>query len=137
MGFTIKFYSGDGCRQIIREAESFTILRCPPGPDDDGSAEITLHQKGGFESCRIDIGDDSKCSLPEGFPPRFAKAIIENSAGLTTEIIQIKPSSPSVSQHIKQALDAMKKQPLRQPQQYFEQEKGHANQTNQTKVNAD
>jgi len=43
--FTIKFYSNDGCRQIIREADSFTILRCPRGPDDDGSAEITmLHQ---------------------------------------------------------------------------------------------
>ena len=126
--FTIKFYSGDGCRQIIREAESFTILRCPPGPDDDGSAEITLHQKVGFESCRIDIGDDSKASLPEGFPPRFAKAIIENSAGRTTEIIQIKPSNPRISQQIKQALDTMKKQPLRQPQQYFEQEKGYANQ---------
>ena len=39
---TIKFYSGDGCRQIIREAESFTILRCPQGPEADGSAEITL-----------------------------------------------------------------------------------------------
>lgn len=126
--FTIKFYSGDGCRQIIREAESFTILRCSPGPDDDGSAEITLHQKVGLESCRIDIGDDSKCSLPEGFPPRFAKAIIENSAGRTTEIIQAKPRGPSVSQQIKQALDVIKKQPLRQPQQYFEQEKGYANQ---------
>jgi hypothetical protein len=121
--FTIKFYSGDGCRQIIREAESFTILRCPPGPDDDGSAEITLHQKVGFESCRIDIGDDSKCSLPEGFPPRFAKAIIENSAGRTTEIIQVKPRGPSASHQIKQAL-----------RQYSEQEKGY---TNQTKVDAE
>ena len=86
--FTIKFYSGDGCRQIIREAESFTILRCPPG-EDDGSAEITLHNKGG-DSCRIDIGNDGKPSLPDGFPPRFAKAIIENSGGKTTEIISYR-----------------------------------------------
>jgi hypothetical protein len=27
MGFTIKFYSGDGCRQIIKQADSFTILK--------------------------------------------------------------------------------------------------------------
>jgi hypothetical protein len=86
--FTIKFYSGDGCRQIIREAESFTILRCPPG-DDDGVAEITLHQKLGFEDRRIDIGDDGPNGpkRPDGWPPLFAKAIIENSSGRTTEII--------------------------------------------------
>ena len=91
MGFTIKFYSGDGCRQIIREAESFTILRCPPGPHDDGAVEITLHQKVGFESCRIDVGDDGPNGpkREEGWPPLFAKAIIENSAGRTTEIIGV------------------------------------------------
>ncbi len=96
--FTIKFYSGDGCRQIIREAESFTILR---SPDMSGEAEITLHQKVGFESCRIDIGDDSASGpiRPEGWPPLFAKAIIENSAGRTTEIVGdngpvFRPSRP-------------------------------------------
>ena len=83
--FTIKFYSGDGCRQIIREAESFTILRSPAG-ERDFVAEITLHQKVGFESCRIDVGDES-VERPEGWPPVFAKAIIENSAGRTTEIV--------------------------------------------------
>lgn len=84
--FTIKFYSGDGCRQIIREAESFTILRCPPG-NDDGTAEITLHQKDGSRDSRIDIADDSK--QPDGWPPRYAKAIIENSFGKTTEIVSL------------------------------------------------
>jgi hypothetical protein len=81
--FTIKFYSGDGCRQIIKEAESFTILR---SPNESGKAEITLHQKVGFESSRIDIGDERE-ERPEGWPPLFAKAIIENSAGRTTEIV--------------------------------------------------
>lgn len=93
--FTIKFYSGDGCRQIIREAESFTILR---SPDTSGSAEITLHQKVGFESCRIDIGDE-RVQRPDGWPPIFAKAIIENSSGRTTEIVgqrgpSFQPSTP-------------------------------------------
>lgn len=88
--FTIKFYSEDGCRQIIREADSFTILRCPPGPEDDGTAEITMHQKNG-ESSRIDVAPSIKASYPEGCPPRFAKAIIENSFGRTTEIIHLRP----------------------------------------------
>jgi hypothetical protein len=95
--FTIKFYSGDGCRQIIREAESFTILR---SPDVSGAAEITLHQKAG-DGCRIDIGDDGPDGLKrsDGWPPVFAKAIIENSAGKTTEIVgqsgpSFRPSSP-------------------------------------------
>jgi hypothetical protein len=81
--FTIKFYSGDGFRQVIEEADSFTILRSVH--DEDGSAEITLHRKSG-ESVRRDIGDESK-PLEAHWPPRFNKAIIENSAGKTTEII--------------------------------------------------
>lgn len=81
--FTVKLYSGDGCRQIIREAESFTILRSPTNSDE---AEITLHQKDGVGSCRIDIGDE-RSPRQEGWPPIFAKAIIENSAGRTTEIV--------------------------------------------------
>lgn len=93
MTFTIKFYSGDGCRQIIREADSFTVLRCPRGENDD-SAEITLHYTDGKRDCRIDIGDDSKACQPEGFPPRFAKAIIENSAGSTTEIVGQRGPAP-------------------------------------------
>lgn len=89
--FTIKFYSGDGCRQIIREAESFTILRPPLG--EDGTAEITLHQKVGFESSRIDIGDE-RVQRPEGWPPIFAKAIIENSFGRTTEVVGSRGPMP-------------------------------------------
>lgn len=85
--FTIKFYSNDGCRQIIREAESFTILRCPPGPEDNGAAEITLHQKSQSDDCRFDIAAGNE----DAWPPRFFKAIIENSAGKTTEIICLRP----------------------------------------------
>ena len=84
--FTIKFYSGDGCRQIIEQADSFTILRSPIGSKEDYSAEITLHRKSGDDR-RIDIGVDCKVSLPDGWPPRYAKAIIENAAGKTTEIV--------------------------------------------------
>lgn len=90
--FTIKFYSTSqqtnpgAYRQVIKEAESFTILKA-----DDGSAEITLHQKDASFDRRIDIGDCSKPSLPEGYPPRFESAIIENSAGKTTEMIGVRP----------------------------------------------
>jgi hypothetical protein len=92
MTFTIKFYSGDGCRQIVKEAESFTILRSPAvftNWPNSADAEITLHQKHPVESTRIDIGDDRPhgAKRPEGWPPLFAKAIIENSAGRTTEIV--------------------------------------------------
>lgn len=85
--FTIKFYSADGCRQIIEQADSFTILRSPIGSGDDG-AEITLHRKNG-ENCRIDIVGDGHPAREEGWPPVFAKAIIENAAGRTTEIIAL------------------------------------------------
>lgn len=81
--FTIKFYSGDGCRQIIREAESVTVLRDPRGTEEP-MAEVTMHYKNG-ESARIDVGSDRP--RQEGWPPLFAKAIIENAAGRTTEII--------------------------------------------------
>lgn len=83
--FTIKFYSSDGFRQVIREADSFTILR-----NSQGTAEITLHQKSAGESCRIDIDDDNK-PRDAGWPPAFGKAIIENAAGRTTEIIVLRP----------------------------------------------
>jgi hypothetical protein len=96
--FTIKFYSGDGCRQIIRQADSFTILRSPIGSEEDYSAEITLHQSNG-ESCRIDIGDDGPNGQKraEGWPPLFGKAIIENAAGKTTEIITAGYPTPRKS----------------------------------------
>lgn len=80
--FTIKFYSADGHRSVIREADSFTVLR-----GADGSAEITLHQKSG-EDYRIDIeGLHPAPPREEGWPPIFSKAIIENASGKTTEVI--------------------------------------------------
>lgn len=86
--FTIKFYSAgagnpNGYRQVIKEAESFTILR-----GDDGSAEITMHQKDSGLDTRIDISD---CPRPMGAPPCFESAIIENAAGKTTEMINLRP----------------------------------------------
>ena len=85
--FTIKFYSADGYRQIIREAESFTILR---GPHEQlGSAEITLHQKNPADDRRYDVKDENAL-LTADSPQCFAKAIIENSAGRTTEIVTLR-----------------------------------------------
>lgn len=85
--FTIKFYTDQG-RQIIREAESFTILH-----GNDGSAEITLHQANPAHDCLIHI-DSSDTKRPEGWAPLFQKAIIENAAGKTTQIItKMRPSS--------------------------------------------
>lgn len=82
--FTIKFYSCSkgGSRQVIKQAESLTILRA-----DDGTAEITLHQKNPEDSCRIDI---NSAPAPEGWPARFESAIIENAAGKTTEMIVLR-----------------------------------------------
>jgi hypothetical protein len=88
--FTIKLYIGSGCRQVIRTAESFTILR-GSGDETTVGAEITLHQKNSSEDTRVDI-------LPEGtprgenWPPYFQRAIIENAAGKTTEIIVAGPA---------------------------------------------
>lgn len=89
--FTIKFYSAGpnspgGYRQVIKEAESFTILR-----SDDGSAEVTLHQKSG-DSSRIDIADcgPNGPKRAEGWPPCFESAIIENASGKTTEMITLR-----------------------------------------------
>jgi hypothetical protein len=81
--FTIKFYSTgpSGSRQVITEANSFTILRA-----DDGTAEITLHQKSGDDT-RVDIND---APAQDGWPPRYESAIIENSAGKTTEMINLR-----------------------------------------------
>lgn len=86
--FTIKFYSADGYRQIIKEAESFTILR----GEDGSSAEITLHQKNQSEDSRIDIKYDLPPDIAPIMPATFAKAIIENAAGRTTEVIVLRPS---------------------------------------------
>ncbi len=87
--FTVKFYEADGFRQRIFEADSVTVLR-PGDTSDSPTAEITLHMKGG--DVRFDIGGE----VLEGTsglapPPRFQKAIIENSAGRTTEIVVAQP----------------------------------------------
>lgn len=85
--FTIKFYNTgpNGFRQVIKQAESFTILR-----GDDGTAEITLHQKDPTDDRRIDIADVGP-PRPDGWPPCFESAIIENAAGKTTEMINLRP----------------------------------------------
>lgn len=83
--FTIKFYSEDGYRTRILSAESFTVLR-----GENGEAEITLHQRSPNDDARYDIVS-GKIGRPEGWPPVFGKAIIENVAGKTTEIIALRP----------------------------------------------
>lgn len=85
--FTIKLYTENGFRQKILEAESFTILRGSASPEGD-EAEITLHQKNG-DGVRYDI----RPQQPDGYegPAVFQRAIIENAAGKTTEIIQLRP----------------------------------------------
>ena len=82
--FTIKFYSEDGYRTRIMSAESFTILRGV----ENGSSEITLHQKNISDSMRIDIGSP-RLKETIDMPPIYQKAIIENANGRTTEIIGI------------------------------------------------
>ena len=82
--FTIKLYSQSGFRQRIFEAQSFTILR-----NEDGGAEITIHQKNGADDKRYDVEED--CPRPVGYPEVFQRATIENMAGKTTEVISISP----------------------------------------------
>jgi hypothetical protein len=96
--FTIKFYSGDGFRQVIKEAESFTVLR---ENDGTGEAEITLHQRNPGEDSRYDIKPQLDEASSVAVPQRFAKAIIENLAGRTTEIIALNPMGPA---HVKMPL---------------------------------
>lgn len=83
--FTIKLYS-DGGRTRIMAAESFTILRDPAG-----CAEITLHQKNQTDDSRVDVGpaDDGR---DVNWPSLYQRAIIENSAGRTTEMISAPPA---------------------------------------------
>jgi hypothetical protein len=84
--FTIKLYSGDGFRQRILSAESFTVLR-GAASNAGFEAEITLHQKNQNDDVRYDIKPATE--LPPDYvgPQIFQKAIIENAAGRTTEII--------------------------------------------------
>jgi hypothetical protein len=89
--FTIKLYSDRGYRQRILEAESFSILR---GGADDGGAEITLHQKNPSDDVRFDITPDQP--REPHWPQAYQKAIIENAAGKTTEIISLRPATPAL-----------------------------------------
>lgn len=83
--FTIKFYSDNGFRQKILSAESFTVLR-----DEGGEAEITLHRKGEtYDDVRYDIKRSAPLPNDYSGPAIFQKAIIENAAGKTTEIIAL------------------------------------------------
>ena len=78
--FTIKLYDDEG-RQVIKAADSFTLLRFPLG------AEITLHRKSGDDE-RYDVGPLIGLDGPAGTPEYpFRMAIIENHFGKTTEII--------------------------------------------------
>jgi hypothetical protein len=81
--FTAKFYSDNGYRQRIVSAESFTILR-----GDNGTAEITLHQKNQTDDARVDINWD-EAPRDSYMPPVYQKVIIENATGKTTEIIAL------------------------------------------------
>lgn len=83
--FTLKLYANAGMRQRFYEVESFTVLRCNQGSSDGPCldwSEITAHLKNG-DGVRFDIGD----SPYEPAGGSWQKAIIENSAGRTTEII--------------------------------------------------
>jgi hypothetical protein len=105
--FTLKLYNWNGGRCDIVEAESFTILRAakservaPKEPIGHSSgyaalAEITAHLKNG-ESRRYDIQGHGDPAWPV---PSFEKAIIENSAGRTTEIVgyDIVPPSSAIA----------------------------------------
>jgi hypothetical protein len=88
--FTIKLYSSDPnnaspYRQRILTADSFTVLRDPA----DGAAEITLHNASGDVRYDVRSVDPDKPREP-GWPDVYQKAIIENAAGKTTEIIGLK-----------------------------------------------
>lgn len=92
--FTIKLYRDDGFRQRIHEADDFTILRTGLHPDAapvSGWVEITAHRKNG-EDFRFDVGDSP--SQPSGGV--WERAIIENAAGRTTEIIGRHPPQGSL-----------------------------------------
>lgn len=82
--FTIKFYTNSG-RQRIYSGDSFTILR----DNKTGEAEITVHRKAG-DDFRADVVLPGT-PRPENWPETFTRAIIENAAGKTTEVIQVRP----------------------------------------------
>lgn len=79
--FTLKFYDGHNFRTRIEAADSLTILR------DNSAVEITLHRKSG-DDLRVDV---TLLDRQEGWPQAYHRAIIENGAGKTTEIIDAPP----------------------------------------------
>lgn len=88
--FTIKLYRADGNYQRIFQADSFTVIRSSangrpsdPRQPETYHSEITAHGKEGDLSTRFDIGESPY--EPDGGV--WEKAIIENMAGRTTEII--------------------------------------------------
>lgn len=89
--FTIKFYAHMGCWVRIYSAESFTVLK----DFKTGEAEITLHQKNPSDDFRIDIKHASAPPSELPWPAFYQKAIIENAAGKTTEII-MAPEAPTL-----------------------------------------
>lgn len=90
--FTIKLYSADGWRQKILEADSFTVLR-GNASNYGNEAEITLHRKSS-DDVRYDIRPKEVLAPDYQGPEVFERAIIENGAGKTTEIISASANSP-------------------------------------------
>lgn len=79
--FTIKFYTEDSLRCVIKSAESFTVLK----HFTPGRIEITMHQKNG-DGERVDLFDPRTGSSDDP-PIRYSRAIIENAQGRTTEVL--------------------------------------------------
>ena len=88
--FTAKFYSDLGSRIRIVPAETLTILEMPDG------YEVTLHGKTIGDDVRFDVKDpwpEARTSDEQSkqWPQRFQRLIIENTAGKTTEFIDLHP----------------------------------------------
>lgn len=83
--FTLKLYAMGGTRMSIVEAERFTVLQVPSNTVPFG-AEITAHRAVGFDE-RFDVHGGLPGNPHKPLSGGWEKAIIENSAGRTTEII--------------------------------------------------
>lgn len=84
--FTLKLYGAEEFRQVIRQADSFTILR-----PKDGHVEISAHTADG--SYLYDLYAPNLMPDYESAVPIFARAIIENEKGRTTEMVW--PTDPN------------------------------------------
>lgn len=78
--FTLKLYGE--ARQRIVDAESFTIYSY-----SDYSKQITTHQKDAERDGVFYVGKPDDCPIGGSDMIWYHKAIIENAAGKTTEII--------------------------------------------------